>query len=417
MRRLAGLLLIFSLALLPALPLGAYAEDDVAEPVGKVLTLPAKPGPHWFWLSDVILHRTALYDGDSGKMLGTINAGTPGVGFTIWPLFSPDHREIYIPESYFSRGVRGDRTDVVTIYDGQTLMPTAEIPIPPKRAEYFPGVAPNAISDDGRFVAIFNVTPAQSLSIVDVAERRFTTEIQTPGCSLVYSAGPRRFFMLCADGAALVVTLDDAGQQVSAERTEPFFDAEQDPVFEAAGRHGDGYLFASFEGYVHPVDVSGEKPRFGEKWSLLSDAERSAGWRIGGGQPVALHAATGRLYLLMHEGPKDSHKQPGTEIWVYDVATRNRVAEIPVNNPLSNFLRGQMRVGREGFRDRLLVWLLDAVLPNTGAEAILVTQDAQPVLVVMSMLPPALTVHDAQTGAILHEIAEPGIAGSVLVAP
>ncbi|MEW6268006.1 MAG: amine dehydrogenase large subunit [Thermodesulfobacteriota bacterium] len=417
-RRLARLplaLLVAALTVVQAPP--ARAQDDVAEPVGKVLTLPAKPAPHWFWLSDVLLHRTALYDGDSGKLLGTITAGSVGVGFVVWPLFSLDHREIYIPESYFSRGVRGDRTDVVTVYDATTLMPAAEIPIPPKRAEYFPGVAPNAISDDGRFVGVFNVTPAQSLTIVDVRERRFTTEIQTPGCSLVYPAGPRRFFMLCADGAALVVTLDETGQQQSAERTRPFFDAEKDPLFEAAGRHDDGWLFASFEGNVHPLDVSGEEPRFGETWSLFSDAERGAGWRIGGAQPVALHAKTGRLYLLVHEGAKDSHKQAGSAIWVYDVATRNRVAEIPVNNPLSSFVRGQMRAGRERLRDRMLVRLLDAVLPNTGAEAILVTQDAQPVLVVMSMMPPAVTVYDAQSGDILREVSEPGLAGSVLVAP
>jgi hypothetical protein len=223
--------------------------------------------------------------------------------------------------------------------------------------------------------------------------------------------------MLCADGAALVVTLDDAGQQQSAERTKPFFDAEKDPLFEAAGRRQDGWLFASFEGDVHTLDVSGDAPELGEPWPLFSDAERGAGWRIGGAQPLALHAASGRLYLLVHEGPKDSHKQAGSAIWVYDVATRRRLAEIAINNPLSSFVRGQMRVGRERLRDRMLVWLLDRVLPNAGAEGILVTQDAQPVLVVMSMIPPAVTVHDAVSGEVLREVTEPGLAGSVLVAP
>ena len=54
---------------------------------------------------------------------------------------------------------------------------------------------------------MFNATPAQSLSIVDLQAQQTTAELQTPGCSLVYPAGARRFFMLCADGAALVVTL------------------------------------------------------------------------------------------------------------------------------------------------------------------------------------------------------------------
>lgn len=395
----------------------ARAEDDVAEPVGQVLTLPAKPGPHWFLLSDVLLHRTALYDGDTGQLLGTITAGSPGVGFTIWPLYSPDHTKVYIPESYFSRGVRGDRTDVVTIYDARTFMPEAEIVIPPKRAEYFPGVAPNALSDDGRFVAVFNATPAQSLSIVDVQERRASAEVQTPGCSLVYAAGPRRFFMLCADGAALVVIVDDAGALVSAERTPRFFDADKDPLFESAGRSGDTWTFVSFEGNVHTLDVTGTPAKIGAPWPLFGDAERAEDWRVGGGQPLALHAATGKLYVLVHQGGPDTHKAPGSEIWVYDAASRKRELRIPVSNPMAGFLRGQMRLGREGMRARTVSWLLDNLLPNMGAEGLLVTQDADPVLVVMSLIPPAVTVHDATTGAVLREVAEPGLSGSVLVAP
>jgi methylamine dehydrogenase heavy chain len=395
----------------------ARAQDDVAEPVGQVVQLPAKPGPHWFWLSDVLLHRSALYDGDTGQMLGTITAGSPGVGFTIWPLFPPDHAHVYIPESYFSRGVRGERTDVVTIYDARTLMPQDEIVIPPKRAEYFPGVQPNAISDDGRFVAVFNATPAQSLSIVDMQEKKLAGELQAPGCSLAYAAGPRRFFMLCADGAALVVTLDDQGAQQSAVRTAKFFDADKDPVFESAGRRGSEWLFVSFEGNLHAVDFGTEPAKIGEPWSLLSAEDRKAGWRVGGGQPVALHAASNRLYLLVHEGGPDTHKQAGSEIWAYDLAQRTRLWRIGVSNPMAGFLRGQMRLGREGVRDRAVSWLLDTALPNTGAESILVTQDASPVLVVMSLIPPAVTIHDATTGAVLREVAEPGLSGSVLVAP
>src|SRR5207245_6894077 len=144
-----------------------------AETVGRVMTLPARPGPHWFWLSDILLHRTALFDADTGGLLGTITSGTPGVGFVITPLFAADHREIYLAETYYARGVRGERTDVVTVYDATTLKPLDEITIPPLRGEYFPGNAANALTDDGRFMAVFNVTPATSLSIVDVKARRF----------------------------------------------------------------------------------------------------------------------------------------------------------------------------------------------------------------------------------------------------
>ena len=58
-------------------------------------------------------------------------------------------------------------------------------------------------------------------------------------------------------------------------------------------RAGDEWLFVSFEGKVHPVDVSGPEIRFGEPWSLLDDADRAESWRIGGLQHLAVHEAGG----------------------------------------------------------------------------------------------------------------------------
>ncbi len=382
----------------------------------QVKTLPERPAPHWFWLSDILLHRAALFDGDSGELLGTISSGTAGVGFVIAPLFSADHREIYLAETYYARGVRGERTDVLTTYDARTLLPLDEIVLPPRRAEFFPGNAANALSDDGRFVAVFNLTPVTSVTIVDVKDRRFVTEVPTPGCSLVYTAGPRRFLMLCANGGALTVTLDEnAGANV--ERTEPFFDAQKDPITEKAVRRGNEWLFVSYEGVVHPVDVSGPKPVFGPTWSLVGDADRKAAWRIGGAQHLAVHAASGRLYALMHQGGPDTHKEPGTEIWVYDLAKKERVQRFPVLNPLPSFVDLQYAAeggSRLGWATR---WLLDKVMPNPGVDRIIVTQDEHPVLIAGATLPPAVTVHDAMTGAVLREVSEPGLAGSLLFTP
>jgi methylamine dehydrogenase heavy chain len=397
-------------ALLLCLLLAAFGAE-AAEPAPRVVTLPAQPGPHWFWLSDVILHRTALFDADSASLLGTISSGSGGVGFVISPLFSPDHREIYLAETYYARGVRGERTDVVTVYDAATLQPVAEIGIPPKRAEYFPGVAANALSDDGRFMAVFNLTPSQSLSIIDVKARRFVAEIPTPGCSLVYAAGARRFLMLCADGTALRVGIDDEGQAHGVDRSASFFDPQKDPITEKAVRRNQEWLFVSFDGIVHPVDVSADMPRFGETWSLFTDTDRHASWRIGGAQHLAVHAASGRLYSLVHQGGADSHKNAGTEIWVYDLATRQRVQRIPALNPLASFVHQQARLGR------FSTWLLHRVLPNPGIDRIIVTQDEHPVLLAAGQLPPTVTVHDAKTGEVLHEVEEVGIGGSLLAAP
>jgi methylamine dehydrogenase heavy chain len=384
------------------------------ETVGKVAALPEQPGRHWFWLSDILLHRTALFDADSGEQLGAISSGSAGVGFVISPLFSPDHREIYLAETYYSRGTRGDRTDVVTIYDSRTLAPLEEIAIPPKRGEYYPGNAANALSDDGRFLAVFNIDPGMSLSIVDVKARRFITEIPTPGCGLVYAAGARRFLALCANGSTLLVTLDDEGQKQSVERGETFFDPQKDPVTEKAVRRGSEWLFVSYEGVVHPVDVSKDKPTFGPTWSLVDDADRHARWRIGGAQHLAVHQRSGRLYALMHQGGPDTHKDPGSEVWVFDLASHQRVQRIPVLNPLASFVGQQMGTGRMAGFTR---WLMMRAAPNPGIDRILVTQDDQPVLIASASLPPTVTIHDAMTGAVVREVSEVGLAGSLLFAP
>src|SRR5262249_10797323 len=157
-----------------------------------------------------------------------------------------------------------------------------------------------------------NVTPAQSLSVVDVKARRFTGEVPTPGCALVYAAGTRRFLMLCADGAALVVTVNEDGTPAGVERTARFFDPQKDPVTEKAVLRGGEGLFVSFDGIVHPAALARGTARFGEPWPLFTDADRRASWRIGGGQHLALHARTGRLYSLVHQGGPDTHKEPGT---------------------------------------------------------------------------------------------------------
>jgi methylamine dehydrogenase heavy chain len=409
MRGAFGVVAFVLVTIGPLLVGRAGAQPDA---VGRSLTLPEPPGAHWFWLSDVALHRTAVFDADSGELLGSISSGTAGVGFVISPLFAERQREIYIPETYYARGVRGERTDVVTVYDGRTLAPAAEIPIPAKRAEYFPGNAANALSDDRRFLAIFNLTPMASLSIVDVRDRRFVTEVSTPGCSLVFAAGPRRFFMLCANGAALTVVLDEVGQATVA-RTEPFFDPQKDPLTEKAVRRGDEWLFVSFDGMMQPVDVSGPALRMGERWPLLDAADRTASWRIGGGQHLAVHGRTGRLYALMHQGGVDTHKQAGSEIWVYDVATHARLQRIPVVNPVVSFVSQQAGLER-GSTSR---WVLEKALPNTGVDGIAVTQDPHPLLLAAGMMPPTVTVHDALTGAVVREVSEVGLALSLLTTP
>ena len=53
-------------------------------------------------------------------------------------------------------------------------------------------------------------------------------------------------------------------------------------------------------------------------------------------QHLALHAGTGRLYSLMHVGGEYTHKDPGTEVWVYDLAGKRRVQRIALKDPATS---------------------------------------------------------------------------------
>jgi methylamine dehydrogenase heavy chain len=368
---------------------------------GRVESLRAPLSPHLVWASDALQRRIALADLESGELLGVIDGG---YGITA-ALFARSRREIYVPETHYSRGSRGERTDVVTVYDALSLAPLAEVEIPPRRATNMLPSANAALTDDDRFLLVFNMTPATSVSVVDVERRAFAGEIATPGCSLVYAAGARRFLSPCADGALLVVTLDETGGEVAKARTGPFFDPQRDPVTEKAVRRGDEWLFVSFEGRLHAVDVSGPAPRFAEPWDLVESADRAERWRIGGHQHLAVHRATGRLYSLVHQGPPDTHKEPGSELWVYDLAARRRVQRIELRSPGLTYLGVPLEFG-QGW-----VWPLDRLyelalsFAGLAPDQVAVTQDERPLLVTGADFSGSLGVYDALSGEFLRRVA------------
>src|SRR5262245_20880431 len=85
----------------------ASAEVPIGE-LGRVERLPEPPGPHWVWVADPVLKRSALLDLDSGEFLGTVDGGF-GI---VEPLDAVARPEVYVPETHYSRGSRGVRTDV-----------------------------------------------------------------------------------------------------------------------------------------------------------------------------------------------------------------------------------------------------------------------------------------------------------------
>lgn len=327
-----------SLACFASLTLFATAlrADFVPEQL-TVRPLPAG-NAHRIYVSDPVLNhlvdgRLHVLDGDSLKYLGVISTGFAGFG-----THSPDRGKIYVATTYYSRLTRGERTDVVEIYDAGSLKFETEIPIPPVHAQ---GLAYKGLiraSGDGRWLFVQNATPATSVTVVDLTGRKFAGEIDLPGCWTVLPSArdPRKFSTLCGDGTVLTVTLDAEGKAATQKREARLFDPDADPIFVQAESDGDRHLFVSFLGKVHAVDLGSDAPRVEAPWSLLGPADVKQGWRPGGYQLIAWHRKSGRLFVAMHpKGREGSHKNPATEIWVFDLATQKRIARLPGANAIA----------------------------------------------------------------------------------
>lgn len=248
--------------------------------------------------------------------------------------FSNTRKELYVAETFYSRGQRGERTDVLTIYDQANLSVVDEVVLPGgKKSATNPEKHALQLIDNDGLLLVFNLTPATSVTVVDLEQRKVVNEVQIPGCSLIYPTGKRGFSSLCGDGTWLVTQLDESGQTQKQKRGKPFFNIDEEPIFEKPAIIGGTAYFPTFHGDMQPVDLGGATPKIDKRWPLLSTAERKAGWRPGGWQLLDKDAS-GHIYILMHaQGYAGSHKDPGSEVWVYDVKKKKRVAKIVLQNP------------------------------------------------------------------------------------
>ena len=366
-KRGAFIIAIF-LGLLALCGSGALAQLPPEEGV-KVRELPPA-GPHWVFVMNPFsgtLQVTSVFavDGDSLQVLGQMTGGITSA-FAV----APDHKQFYMADTYYSRGARGDRTDVLTIYDARHLAPVGEVILPTKRQLSIPDSSEMTVTSDGRFVLVANLTPATSVTVVNTQNRSVAGEIETSGCAEVLIAGERRFVSVCSDGTMLTTEFSDDGKATAQKRTaKPFFDIEKDPVFGVPARVGDDAYFVSYRGMVYPMGLGFTPAEPGEPWPLLSEDEKQAGWLPGGYQPIWANAAKGLLFVLMHRGGGDwTHKNPGTEVWVYDVKVKKRVDRIK--------------------------------LPRQG-NSILVSQDDAPTLYVLSVTPATMQTFSALDGRYL----------------
>jgi methylamine dehydrogenase heavy chain len=197
-----------------AVAIGGAAPAD--EPIDEIVVLPLPPAtPYRVWVSDFALNhlvdgKVHIVDGKTGAYQGVVP-----MGFTGATTLSPDGSRFHVATTYYDRGTRGNKVDVLESYDAGTLEFLGEILLPPKRAMALTYEPLAAITQDGRFALIQNATPASSVTIVDLAGKRVAGEIDTAGCWAVHPSPTTaaRFTTICGDGTFETIELTDAGAQ------------------------------------------------------------------------------------------------------------------------------------------------------------------------------------------------------------
>ncbi len=315
-----------------------------------------------------------LVNGDTGLVEATVQSAANSN-----LVIDPANRFFYVAETMWTRGNRGKREDVLSIYDSSALKLVAEIDLPGRilATSY---MSMFDVGVGGKRAYVYNMEPAASVITVDLEKRRVASITETPGCALVFPWGDAGFSSLCADGSLASTSLDAKGKG-SITHTKPFFDADRDPVFESSlvDRDSSTAYFISYTGMIYPAKL-GPVSQVNDGWSLQRAAGLSAAttapdhvtWRPGGFRILAWHKASGRLYVLMHEGKPWSQRAPGQQVWVVDPVQRKVLARLD--------------------------------LPQ-AAVSLAVSQDAEPQLYAISKSG-TVWVLDSNSGKVLHSLAD-----------
>jgi methylamine dehydrogenase heavy chain len=377
-RRATPIFMSISLAASAAFGAGAglagaaeFANPLPSDGQGKVEKLPAKYPTGWAFLN---------YAGDRIE-LRNVGADTREVKAQLQArdsttlLVSSKRPEIYTADTVWSRGVRGTRTDFITVYDAQTMNVAGEIVLPgAKRGLITAMEGMFALTDEDRMALVFNFTPAASVTVVDLVKRQPLGEIDIPGCSLIYPSGARGFSTLCSSGTMLSVKLDANGAVAGRNESKPFNPLDRDPLFTSSALLNGVRYFPSLHGRIQPIDMKTEDVKVLPEWSLVTAEERAADWRPSGWQVIASDEKS-LLYVLMQpDAQEGTHKDPATEVWVFNPQTKTRVK--------------RMRLVRPG----------SSIALTRGGEALMLVQAGE-----------RLDVYDTQGGGLVRSLDLPGL--------
>ncbi len=329
-----------------ALILGAAAAELPVEPTPAVAALPAHYPDTYVFLVD-----PNFFGIESGKVViadvgAEVDHHKGAVGAAQFGFFAAakTRPELYVAETFYARGQRGERTDVITIYDKSTLTVKGEIILPgAKRAQLLTEIGAFQLSADERFAFVYNFTPAASVTVVDLVNRKVAGEVDIPGCVHAFALRPTGFASLCGNGAVASTKLDASGRFVAQTMSAPFTDIDNDPMFTRPAIIENIAYFPTYAGKIQPVDLSGPEAVPGEAWPIPAppveakkkksflkritgggDNAGDAGKRLPSGWQLTAHDDAGRLYVIMRATQTtDDHDTGGDEVWVIDPKSKS----------------------------------------------------------------------------------------------
>ncbi len=314
-----------------ALALALFVPLAAAQIVPEEISIEtmSDPGPNWF------ISKTGnggyIFDATTGEMQGMLSLSRLTPAVTMWH----PRREFYATESYLARGVRGERTDLVAVYDFENLSPVAEIIIPNHMARL--SLRNHlGLMNNGRHLAVLNMNPGHSVSIVDVEDRVFIYEASTPGCAVIMPVADSDFLQLCGDGTLQLIQLDISGFEENRVRSDIFFNVMEDAIFDRTARSANGWYLITHAGTIYEVGTQGSEIVINDSWSVTQEGEDS--WRPGGDEFITAHRETGLLFVAMHEGEVDTHHVPGEEIWVLDANSGRRLHRMELEVPATSIM-------------------------------------------------------------------------------
>lgn len=333
----------------------AFAELPV-EPTPAVKTLPSTYPDSFVFLVD-----GNFWGIESGKVViadvGDETQNHRGaIGLAQFGFFAQakTRPELYVVETFYARGHRGERTDVISIYDKATLNQTGEIVLPGgKRAQTLTEAGAFQLSADERFGYVFNFTPASSVTIVDMKNRKVVGDVDIPGCVHAFALKAGGFASLCGNGGIVSTKLDADGKKIGQTMSAPFTDIDNDPMFTRPAIIDGVAYFPTYRGKIQEIDFNGDEAVVGDAWSIAADAPAPApakkgffkkitglgkkgdagGARLPSGWQLATSDDAGRLYLLTRATQTiDDHDSGGDEVWVIDPKARKVVNKLKLRS-------------------------------------------------------------------------------------